>query len=65
MATPWQPSPKKLRDEVVVFAVGDIHGYVEQLRELRAFIQSEIDENPDYQYKIVYLGDYIDRGPHS
>jgi serine/threonine protein phosphatase 1 len=65
MATPWQPSPKKLRDDLVVFAVGDIHGSWGLLRELRRFIQAEIDANPGCRYKIVYLGDYIDRGPKS
>lgn len=65
MATPWQPSPQKLRGDLVVFAVGDIHGSWGLLRELRRFIQAEIDANPGHRYKIVYLGDYIDRGPKS
>lgn len=40
-------------------AVGDIHGCVEQLEELF----SQIKKYPDH--KIVFLGDYIDRGPES
>lgn len=39
------------------FAVGDIHGCLDQLEDLMARI------DPDKDDLIVFLGDYIDRGP--
>ncbi len=42
-----------------LLAVGDIHGYIEKLKALLDQVQpSETD-------RIVFLGDYIDRGPNS
>lgn len=42
-----------------VFAIGDVHGCAEELNEL-------LDKLPlDSQSTIVFLGDYIDRGPDS
>lgn len=48
----------------VVYAVGDIHGCVAELRLLEAAI---VDDSAHVEGEkwIVYLGDYIDRGPDS
>jgi serine/threonine protein phosphatase 1 len=43
-----------------IFAIGDIHGYLNKLQEL----MEKIDPDPA-QDAIVFLGDYIDRGPRS
>jgi serine/threonine protein phosphatase 1 len=43
-----------------IFAIGDIHGFLNKLRELMA----KIDPDP-LQDELVFLGDYIDRGPQS
>jgi serine/threonine protein phosphatase 1 len=41
------------------FVIGDIHGYIEQLMEI-------LETHKKYpNHKIVFLGDYIDRGPSS
>lgn len=43
----------------MIYAFGDIHGELEKLDEL-------LDEiSPDSDDKLVFLGDYIDRGPDS
>ena len=42
-----------------LFAVGDIHGCDEELRAMLAAI------DPRPEDKIVFLGDYVDRGPDS
>lgn len=42
-----------------LLSVGDIHGYVEKLKELMEQVQ------PRETDRIVFLGDYIDRGPDS
>jgi serine/threonine protein phosphatase 1 len=44
-----------------VYAVGDIHGQLEQLEE--ALRRIEADGGPDA--RVVFLGDYVDRGPES
>jgi serine/threonine protein phosphatase 1 len=48
----------------MLFAIGDIHGYFDHLRELMAHCRNLADaaEEPA---RFVLLGDYIDRGPAS
>jgi serine/threonine protein phosphatase 1 len=43
-----------------LFAIGDIHGCI---RQLRTIIEDKI--RPDASDILVFLGDYIDRGPDS
>jgi len=43
-----------------IFAVGDIHGCLDKLVSLMGII--DIDLKKD---RLVFIGDYIDRGPHS
>jgi len=44
---------------VATFAIGDIHGNLAALDDLLAQIESEVRQGDD----VVFLGDYIDRGP--
>lgn len=44
------------------FAVGDIHGCYDKLTSLMDTLDNHIDPDND---TIVFLGDYIDRGPNS
>ncbi|MDD9911444.1 MAG: metallophosphoesterase family protein [Alphaproteobacteria bacterium] len=46
------------------YAVGDIHGRADLLTLLHKTITLDAKEH-DGEVKIVYLGDYIDRGPQS
>ena len=55
----------KIPDGTRVYAIGDIHGYVEVLGKLHEKIDADLRERPIDQAVIVYLGDYIDRGPDS
>lgn len=41
-----------------IFAIGDIHGELEKLKAVVSFLE-------DKDGTIVFLGDYIDRGPNS
>lgn len=43
-----------------IFAIGDIHGCYDQLRELMNKIPIEPERD-----RLLFIGDYIDRGPHS
>lgn len=42
-----------------LLAVGDIHGYLNKLTSLMDLVVPELDD------RVVFLGDYIDRGPDS
>ncbi|XSC44921.1 metallophosphoesterase family protein [Bradyrhizobium sp. RDT10] len=48
-----------------IYAVGDIHGRADLLSEITARIDDDIRRRPIAHAVEVYLGDYIDRGPHS
>jgi serine/threonine protein phosphatase 1 len=48
-----------------IYAVGDIHGRADLLSEITARIDDDIRRRPIAHTVEVYLGDYIDRGPHS
>ena len=47
-----------------VYAVGDIHGCAAQLEQLTNTIVRDGENGAEIQ-SIVYLGDYVDRGPDS
>jgi serine/threonine protein phosphatase 1 len=50
--------------EPVVYAIGDVHGCLEELKDAEQKIAA--DPVPDDSIKlIVLLGDYVDRGPDS
>ncbi|MDR2461031.1 MAG: serine/threonine protein phosphatase [Deltaproteobacteria bacterium] len=44
-----------------IFAVGDIHG----CRQKLDLLLDKLDWNPENEEELVFLGDYIDRGPDS
>ena len=48
----------------VIYAIGDVHGCIDQLRALEAKIQEDA-KTTDGEKWIIYLGDLIDRGPKS
>lgn len=48
-----------------LYAIGDIHGCLDQLRALHALIRDEIERDAVPDWRIVHLGDYVDRGPDA
>jgi serine/threonine protein phosphatase 1 len=50
---------------VAVYAVGDIHGRFDLLQDLLARIVDDADRHADVRRNLIFLGDYIDRGPES
>ncbi len=50
-------------DGSVVYAIGDIHGELELLDKLHAMVDADARSRDARRKVIVYLGDYIDRGP--
>jgi serine/threonine protein phosphatase 1 len=48
-----------------VYAIGDIHGCLAELRQLHAAIATDLALRPPVSAVMVHLGDYIDFGPDS
>ena len=49
-----------------VYAIGDIHGRVDLLRQLhRRIIADAAQADPAMRKLLIYLGDYVDRGLYS
>jgi serine/threonine protein phosphatase 1 len=50
---------------VRIYAIGDVHGRADLLHAAFGRIDADLAANPISQPIEIYLGDYIDRGPHS
>lgn len=55
----------KVPPGVRVYAVGDIHGRADLLRRLIGLVAADADAAPRLQPYLIFLGDYVDRGPDS
>lgn len=63
----WNGEHEKVRlpDGHNVYAIGDIHGRLDLLKRLLDTIEKDIAETSCAEHSVIFLGDYIDRGPHS
>lgn len=52
-------------DGLRLYAIGDVHGRLDLLTALHTLIRAEIDRDRPKDWRIVHLGDYVDRGPDS
>ncbi|HLO78845.1 MAG TPA: metallophosphoesterase, partial [Magnetospirillum sp.] len=59
------PFPARVRDGSRIYAVGDIHGRLDLLERLLRRIEEDCARRRPERVAIVFLGDYIDRGPNS
>ncbi len=57
--------PPQLPDGFRIYALGDIHGRSDLLKEMFTVIDADMARNPVSRPVEVFLGDYIDRGPDS
>lgn len=48
-----------------IYAIGDIHGCLDELLAVQANIRQDLQDRPHPNPVTIYLGDYIDRGPDS
>ncbi len=48
-----------------VYAIGDIHGYLDKLQKAHALIEADMAMQGDTSAPTVHLGDLTDRGPDS
>ena len=54
-----------LADGERIYAIGDIHGKLELLEQLQGLIATEIERDRPEVCRLIYVGDYIDRGGKS
>ncbi|MEQ1937413.1 metallophosphoesterase [Mesorhizobium sp. CN5-321] len=50
---------------MALYAIGDIHGRLDLLAAMHEAIAAEIARDRPADWRIVHLGDYVDRGPDS
>jgi serine/threonine protein phosphatase 1 len=59
------PFHAKIEDKMRVYAIGDVHGRGDLLQRMLARIDAYTSAHPTPRPVLVFLGDYIDRGPSS
>lgn len=64
MSTATRSDPPRVPDDTRVYAIGDLHGRADLLARLHARIRDDADGAPGRRV-VVYMGDYVDRGPQS
>ena len=57
--------PKGTPPGLRAYAIGDVHGRLDLLRELIASIETDNAARPPARVYLVFLGDLVDRGPDS
>lgn len=57
--------PPQTPADTVVYAIGDIHGRLDLLDGIQQRIADDAMRRRATQRQVVYLGDYVSRGPHS
>ena len=48
-----------------IYAIGDIHGCLDELKQVQDNIRQDLQNRPHPHPITIYLGDFIDRGPDS
>jgi serine/threonine protein phosphatase 1 len=59
------PDAARVPDRRRVYAIGDIHGRLDLLNRLLTMIGQDDAARPEADTTLVFLGDYVDRGPDS
>jgi serine/threonine protein phosphatase 1 len=52
-------------EDMRLYAIGDVHGRLDLLAAMHRSIQAELEQEPSSDWRIIHLGDYVDRGPDS
>jgi serine/threonine protein phosphatase 1 len=48
-----------------IYAIGDVHGRLDLLSKMHEAIAKDQGQHPQHDWRVIHLGDYVDRGPHS
>lgn len=59
------PATPQIPDGVVVWAIADVHGRLDLLKPLVDVILADADTVLAHRKVVIFLGDYVDRGPES
>ncbi len=54
-------TPEGLR----LYAIGDVHGCLDKLVTIHEWIAADLDDQRPPDWRVVHVGDYVDRGPDS
>jgi len=65
MTVEFSAAPGWLAPDRRVYAIGDIHGCLEQLLVLHDLIRADLAVRPIAAPVLLHIGDYVDRGPDS
>ena len=52
-------------DGMRLYAIGDVHGCLDALTETHRAIEADLAARPVEDWRVIHLGDYVDRGPDS
>lgn len=52
-------------DGMRLYAIGDVHGRFDLLQQMHQLIAVEIMRDQPQDWRVIHLGDYVDRGPQS
>jgi serine/threonine protein phosphatase 1 len=58
-------TPARIPPGTRIYAIGDIHGRLDLLLQLQELIAADAARSSAHRRVLVYIGDYIDRGPNS
>ncbi len=58
-------SDARAPDGMRLYAIGDVHGRLDLLEEMHRRIEDEIERDRPADWRIIHLGDYVDRGRQS
>ncbi len=64
-SAPQRRRTVRTSDDTVVWAIGDIHGRLDLLKPLVGDMLADLADSQAQRKVIVFLGDYVDRGPDS
>lgn len=65
MSSPPETLVYRVPDGTRVYAVGDVHGRMDLLARLLQHIEEDCRQTEAVRKVVVFLGDYVDRGPDS
>jgi serine/threonine protein phosphatase 1 len=63
--TDFIAAPASLPPGQRIYAIGDVHGCIDQLQALHQAIAEDLAMRPVDQALLVHVGDFVDRGPDS